>query len=194
MNWTLLFNPFKKLPSKSLLLLGLVAFIAFSLYSWMNQIIYDGMLDIHLDDQLNPLDYFNANAINIIIVVLLFHAFALIVNSKTRLVDIFATSVIYRIPIYIASLFVKSDAMLSVASKLENLNGSLENLKFSTSELVTMMGISFLSLILMIWSIVLLFFGFKTASNAKLWWHNALFILAVILGETITKILINTIL
>ena len=193
MDWTLLFNPFKKIPSKALILLGLLCFIAFSIYSWMNQIIYDGMLDIHLDDSLKPLDYFNANAVNLIIPVFLFFGIAAVINSKTRVSDIFATALIYRLPIYVASLFIKTEAMANVANKIEDVQGNINQLHFSASELLPILGISILSLLLIVWAVALLFFGFKTACNAKKWWHYALFIVGVIAGELITKTIINAI-
>ena len=194
MNWKIIFNPFEKIADKTLVIIGIIAFLIASVYSWINQIIFDGMMDIHLAEGLANLDYFNAHAITLVVTVFLFFLAAQIINKKTRIADIFATALIFRIPLYIAALFINTPIMAELAYKVESLQGGLDQLNFTTIELVQLLAISFLNLILLLWAVVLLFFGFKTATHAKTPLHYVVFIITIIVTEIVTKLLINLIL
>ncbi len=58
-------------------------------------------------------------------------------------------------------------------------------------ELISIMAVSSILMIFLIYAIVLLVNGFRTATNLKKWQYYIYFAIALIIAEVLSKVLIN---
>ncbi|MEO8516114.1 MAG: hypothetical protein ABI426_05180, partial [Flavobacterium sp.] len=113
------------------------------------------------------------------------------INQKTRLIDILTTCLIARTPSYLLTFLNINGFINNATSKiLTQINPEkLDNIP--TIDLGILMITGIITIPILVWFFVLLYNGFKTATNAKETKHTFLFILGIIITEIITKILIK---
>jgi len=80
-------------------------------------------------------------------------------------------------------MFLVTEKLISMVSKNNPIN-------IETSEMILLVFSGIATFTCLIWSIILLFNGFKTATNSKETKHILLFIVALILAEVFSKIVI----
>ena len=102
---TILFNPFERYRETMLVAFGGIATIAGSVLAGLFSTRYDGILDTHYAISIAFYHPFLENIINVGILTILLYLVANYLNRKTRLVDIFATCLVARTPLYILPLF-----------------------------------------------------------------------------------------
>ena len=190
MNWKYLFNPFVKFSEISLLIVGLISIVIGSFIGNYFSVTFDGIIDAHSASR-SFLSSLKENLINVILVFIVLSILGKIINSKTRLIDILNISMIYRIPLYLSGLLINNPILKSVSDQVAANIDTPQNIKFEALELVAILAISSVLILLVIYSIVLLVKGFKTATNLKKWQHYVFFALAFILAEVFSKIIIN---
>ncbi len=190
MNWKYFFNPLLKFSERSLLILGILSVIAGSLIGHYFSLTFDGAFDTH-PLQINLLESLKENAINILMVFILLLILGKIINPKTRLVDIATISMIYRIPIYISGPLINLPVFKTIGDKALANKDNLENIKFETLELFSILAASSVLMIFLIYSIVILVNGFRTATNLKKWQYYVYFAIVLIIAEVLSKTLIN---
>lgn len=112
------------------------------------------------------------------------------INSKTRFIDILAAATVARIPYYLLPFFNYDNHMATAAEEtLAAINpGQLPD--FSVTTISLLLVFAFFTILFLIWYMVLLFRGFKVASNAKGALPVVLFVIAIILAEISSKFLI----
>ncbi|WP_313032076.1 hypothetical protein [Soonwooa sp.] len=194
MYWTYIFNPLAKILSKAFMLIGLISGVIGSFISQFYFTIYDGLIDAHTYYLLTYAQAITANMITIILPCILLFILGRIINPKTRMIDILNTSFLYRIPIYVFPFFTNLPAMKSIEAKINDPSIGIRNIQFSPDETGTIVWVSILSIALITYAITLMFFGFKTATNAKKTWHYIAFAGVFIIGEILSKIIIRSIL
>lgn len=192
MNWNYLFNPLSKISSKAFMLIGIISAVVGSFISQFNHTIYDGLIDAHTYHLLTYAQAITANMVNIILPCIMLFILGRFINPKTRMIDILNTSFLYRIPIYIFPFFINLPAMKSIEAKINDPSIGIKNIQFSPDETGTIVWISILSIALITYAITLLFFGFKTATNAKKTWHYIAFAGIFIIGEILSKIIVRS--
>ena len=190
MNWKYLFNPLLKFSERSLLILGILSIVAGSLIGHYFSLTFDGAFDTH-PLQITFIESLKENAINILMVFILLLILGKIINLKTRLVDIATISMIYRIPIYISGPLINLPVFKAIADKVLANKDNLENIKFETLELFSILAASSVLMIFLIYSIVILVNGFRTATNLKKWQYYVYFAIVLIIAEVLSKTLIN---
>ncbi|MGA9213237.1 hypothetical protein [Kaistella sp.] len=191
MNWKYIFNPFLKFSEKHLLIVGVLSVIIGSFIGNSFSVTYDGVFDAH-PSATTFMESLKENAINILAVSVLLIILGKIINAKTRIIDIFSISMIYRIPIYISGIFINIPLFNKITNKVLANKDHLENIKFDTMELVSILAASSILMILLIYSITLLVNGFRTATNLKKWQYYIYFAIVLIIAEVLSKILINS--
>lgn len=191
MNWTVIFNPFAKLNDKLLMILGIVSFLIGCFVSFKFQLIYDGIIDAHSYQNISYTDAFVSNAINVILVCILFFVLGKIINPKTRMIDLLNASFIYRIPIYLIAVFSSMPALQRVNESVVKNIATPEKIMINPDDIGILILFSIISLALLAYSIVLLVNGFKTATNAKKWQHFLSFAIVLIFAEIISKVIIS---
>ncbi len=187
---SILFHPFENYSEKQLLSIGLL-FASISIY--LASILgghFDGAIDVHLVSQQVPLlNVFIESLISVLSLVLLIYIFGKIYNSKTRFIDIVITVLIARIPLYLILVFNINFFYSDLALSLGVDPAALQNLPKEV--LINLLLVSLLIFGFVIWFFVLLWNGFKTATNAKGSKPVILFIVAVILAEVVSKFILN---
>lgn len=193
MNWQIILNPFIKFSEKQLLIVGVPSGIAGSLIASTIGVTFDGLLDVHLYPETTFLDSIIENGILITLITLLLFGFGKIINAKTRFIDILNSSLLFRIPFYFTALLTSIPVIKKMEEEvMKNIN-SLNEINLQTTDLIVILVVSILSIVLLIYSIALLFQGFKTATNAKKTVHYFVFGVLILVGEVLSKIVLSLI-
>ncbi len=192
MKWNYFFNPFLKFSEKSLLIVGLLSMIAGSFCGTYCSVTYDGLFSVH-SARRTFFESLLENTVNVLVVFVLLLILGKIINSKTRIVDILNVSIIYRIPLYISGFFVNVPILTRVAEKIEASKGNLENLKFEPLELIMISALSSVLILILVYAVVLLTNGFRTATNFKKWQYYVAFAVVLIIGEILSQTIIHNI-
>ena len=188
-----IFNPFERYSEKVLLAVGIVAMILGSFLAYTFNVRFDGVLDMHTGQTVSVLQPFIDNLINLICLLLFLFGAAWYVNRKARIVDIFSSILVARIPFLLMPFLNINDFTTHAGNDImRNLKAeTLENI--SDFSWVALTAISIVSLVLIIWSMALLYNGFKVASNAKGKQPVFFFVLAIISAEILSKIIFSLI-
>src|SRR5690554_3097774 len=195
MNWKVLFNPFEKYSEKTLLIFGISATLLGSLVGYLMNARFDGIIDMHLVREVQFQTILIDNIINTLVLFILFFVFGKIINPKTRAIDMLNVSMICRIPMYLVALGNIGGYLERATQSM--LNGiDLDNLQnipqFEMLDLFVILIFSVVSIGFLVWMIVLLWKGFKTATNTKRTRDIIIFIMLFILAEVLSKYLIGT--
>ncbi len=195
MNWKVLFNPFEKYSEKTLLIFGISATLLGSFLGYLMNARFDGIVDMHLVREVQFQTILIDNIINTLVLFILFFAFGKIINPKTRAIDMLNVSMICRIPMYLVALGNIGGYLERATQSM--LNGiDLDNLQnipqFEMLDLFVILIFSVVSIGFLVWMIVLLWKGFKTATNTKRTRDIIIFIMLFILAEVLSKYLIGT--
>jgi hypothetical protein len=190
----LFFNPFEKNSETRLLIFGLILTAAGSYLGYLFNGRYDGVIDLHFTKNTTLVQPFIDNLINIVSLFAVLFLVGKIINTKTRIIDILSPILISRMPFYLLTFFnfrnFISDATASIVEKL-NLKAIPTELDLSPLSMILLMLFAMISILCLIWFIVLLYNGFKIATNCKTSMHKLYFALSIVAAEIISKILIS---
>jgi hypothetical protein len=187
----LIFNPFEKISDKKLLIIGIASILIGYILGYLFNARYDGVFDLHFEKNTS---YFTALLdimISVSITCLLLLAIGKYTNTKTRFIDIFNTCTIAKIPFYVLTLFNINNWIYHSSAKLvESLQHNLMKMP-SLAEFVPVLLFSLLTILGLVLSVILLFNGYKVATNAKGTKSIGLFVVALFLAEIFSKIIIS---
>jgi len=185
-----LYNPFEIFSERQLLLIGILFLIIGSFLGYLFNGRFDGVLDLHFVEFVDFYEVFLDNIINTFVLTIFLFLLGLFINPKTRIIDLLNTALIARIPFYILPFFNTNGHMYRITDALMDLvaKNNLEAIAFSDTIFMAIFGI--LALATMVWFAILLWNGFKIATNAKGIKAIILFILVVLLAEIASKYLI----
>ncbi|RYJ45625.1 hypothetical protein [Flavobacterium beibuense] len=190
----LLFNPFEKYTEKQLFITGFIMAALCSLVAYYLNARFDGILDMHLVNDVRFEAPFIDNLINIVTLSVFLFAAAITVNKKTRIIDILNTVLIARIIYCFLPIFNPEFISPGIDEKLLSIDPQDPQSLNLTALDYTAIGITAIVMIgALVWYITLLYNGFKTASNSKKVAHTIAFILAIIIAEVVSSLLISTI-
>lgn len=190
MKWQYIFNPFLKISERNLFVFGLLSFLVGSLIGHLCSVTYDGIFDVHISSSTSYLLVLQENAVNILVPFALLLLLGKIINRKTRIIDILNIALGYRIPIYFISLTANIPLLDNLTKKIESTEGNLAELKFDWLELTALLAVSSVMIAALMYAIVLLVNGFRTATNLKKWQYYLGFVFVLIAAEIITKSII----
>ena len=97
----LLCNPFEKYSEYKLLILGLLATIVGGFMGFYFDGFYEGFLDLKFYTNVTFFETVVSLVINILSIFFLLCLLGKFINAKTRLIDVFVTVLIARVPVYI---------------------------------------------------------------------------------------------
>jgi uncharacterized protein YjeT (DUF2065 family) len=184
-------NPFEKYTENKLLVFGLVCLIIGSYIGYLFNAYFDSILHISFIKNSGFIATLIQNVIIAILLVIVLYALGKYINPKTRFVDVLNVSLIARIPFYFSSLVNINDSTYILTEKLINNKFSIENIEFSTSDYLVLLFSTTLGLLLIIWFAILLWNGFKTATNAKTTKEIVLLIISLLITNFISSYLIQ---
>lgn len=185
-----LLNPVKYFTEKTLLTANLVLFSVGTILAILFKVRFDGVLDLHFMPFKAPIISLTDNIVNIVLLAFMLFILGKNINPKTRMVDCLNTAFVCRIPMYLLSFLNISGEMSILSSRIiENLK--IGNLEFTSSQYFFIILIATASILAIVVKIILLFNGFKVASNAKTTKHYVLFFVGLIVVEILSKIILS---
>ncbi len=196
MNWKIILNPFEKHSEKNLLFFGSIMTFLGSFIAYLTKARFDGVIDMHVVDQIRFLEPLFNNLLNTLSLFLLFFLLGKRINSKTRWIDILSVSIISRIPFYVLPLFNIEGLLANITEKL--LSGiDFQNLSkppvIKFSDMLILLVFTAVAVLCFAWFIALFWNGFRVATNTKGTKNIIFFIAFLLLSEVLSKILISTI-
>lgn len=178
--WNFLINPFTKIAGWQAFFIGIVLVVLSGAVGGMNQTWFPGVLDMRIG---TPAPYswgFVLLAVDVISIVLVMTLAALLVAKKFRFIDILGTMTLARAPML---LFALAGLLWPIGRQ-----GKPEVLLITQ---IPILGI--LCILILIWSITLMYNGFKVSCNLKNGVKlNAVFIISVIIAETFSLLCISS--
>jgi len=188
MNWKNIFNPFGKFNDIHLLIIGIIFFILniFGCYYAGN--VNDSIFHIsHLEDNQTIWDILKINSLSTIFAIIVLFILAFFLNNKTRIIDIINTVLISAIPLII---IMPISGMSFLKNTTQSITKSVADpSQIETINLILVTAFALASLPFMIYSFVLYYNGFQTATNIKKWQHIVLFavvsLILTIVSQTI---------
>lgn len=184
-------NPFEIHSEQTLISIGGIGLVIVSILAYFLSARFDGFLDMHFVENVTVSQPFLDNIINVLSAVLVFFAFGKFLNPKTRIVDILAISLVSRLPFY-PLILVNVNQFMNSTTKMvmENANpDDLANIPLSSLTIILLFAL--VALGGLIWSIILLYRGFKISTNSKGNSAIGYFVVALILTELLSKVGIN---
>lgn len=187
MNWKTLFNPFEKYSEYKLLLFGILFFILTPFVSYYTQNRMTSFMRFDRPEEVLTLkSSLLYCSISITSIILILYLIAVAFNRRSRFLDITNTILVsnaINIPILLLTHLIDVNKAFSSDGVNENFYQYIINLLFII--VITAIVIS-----LVIYSIVLFFNGFKTATNIKKLPQIILFVFIFFVSLMICQILI----
>lgn len=188
MDWKTIFNPFLKFDEKKLLIAGILVFVLNIFGCYYADFANDSIFHYsNLDKEEGIWNILKINSLSYLLAVVIIFILAKILNSRTRFIDILNSVLISQIPLMV---MIPVNGLPFYKKAVENLSENIstpQNIQFGDMTMVTVWG--FASLILLIYSIVLYYNGFKTATNIKKWQHIVLFAFISLLITIVSQII-----
>lgn len=187
-----LYNPFELYSERQLLIFGLVMTLIGSFLGYLFNGRFDGIVDFHLLESVTFLEVVLDNFFNTVLLTTLLFITGKLINSKTRFVDVLNASILARIPFYILPFFNFNNVMYDVSNRTYDIMVAGSFNAISTPDIILLMLFSFVAICSLIWFSVLLWNGFKVATNAKGIKNIILFIFTILAAEVVSKYIITT--
>jgi len=188
-----LINPFLYIAGTRSLLLGLLIIMATSVIGYYSHTYFPDTISIKIGAELPFYFYIVQNVLNWFVVSTLFYlASILLSKSSIRMVDIFGTQALARLPYFLASFTGFSGAIKVYGDYL--LWTYLEKgepVVISTMEKITAITLMILSLGLTIWMVTWMFNAFKISANLKGTKLILTFIIVMIISMVVLSYLSN---
>ncbi len=183
-------NPFSIYNEKKLLLSSLLFYMASVLLAPIFLARRDGIFDLHFVTNVDIGMAFADGLLNFGILTVLLYIAGKIINHKTRLIDICITSLL-SLPVFMfLYVFNITHKMSLMGSQLTGMAIDNEAMALIFDNLILILVFGLFSILIVIWFIVLTYNGFKVATNAKGTRHIVVFIVAILLAEILSKILV----
>lgn len=183
-----LLRPLEKYNEIHLLLFAIIMTVLGSFAASLLNARFSGIIDMHIVKNVRPEQPFLDNTANTLALFVFLFALGKYINSKTRAIDIFNSILIARIPFYLLPLFNIGSLFSSIEKKVNPANPYA--IDFTAGEMVLLFFFAIIAITCLVWFVMLLYNGFKVASNSKTTTHKSLFALAVVLAWAFSKYLI----
>lgn len=187
---TLLLNPFEKYNDKQLLISGISITILGSILGFVFNANFDGVIDLHFVKETSFVTVTSEIIIDILCQTILLFILGKYINKKTRFVDILSPVLIARLPFYLLTIFNSNDFMFKKSENLiKNLPlGQIDNPDFNDLFIMLLFGL--ISIGFLIWFVIILYNGFKVATNTKGVKNYIFFAVSIIIAEILSKMLL----
>ncbi len=192
MNLQHILNPFRKINTTSLLIIGIISFLFGTLLAAHLGFVFDGAIDVHSNKDATLLLLLRQQLLIVVLLSLSLFVAGYAINRKTRVIDICNAVLIFRIPFY---LIVLVNAIPFINKAFEDISiqvatQNLTNFHLEPTLIALLFFVGFLLFTLLVYAIILLFNGFKSATNAKKWYNYLLFALILLFVEILSKIIL----
>lgn len=190
---TLLFKPFEKYSEQKLLVTGIIATLIGALVTYLLNCKFIGVLKMTFVEETSIGQSILDNIIILSCLSIFLFLAAKYIYKKTRLIDIIVTALVGFIPLYILPIFnIKDTIKIATENILKYSSPELAN-QMPLENLIPLVIFGFFTIGILVWFIALLYNGFKTASNAKGTKAIVVFVIALILADVVSRIIIHQI-
>lgn len=191
---TLLLHPFEKVPETRLFIFGTALLLLGSYLGYVFNGRYDGVIDLHFTQNATLFQPLIDNLINTFCLFTALYVTGKAINKKTRMIDILNPVLVARAPFYLLAFSnfrnYISDITKGIVQQIDpqKIPSDL-NIGFTQ---VLFLGIfTILAIAFLVWFVMLLYNGFKTATNCKTTAHKLYFALSLLAAEIISGIAIS---
>lgn len=188
-----LLNPFEKFSEKQLLIFGLLFLFVGSYIGFLVNAYFDSILHISFIQNATYISSILQNTTITVLLSLVLFALGKYLNPKTRFIDLLNVSLIARIPFYLSALININNATSKLTDSIVNNLDNVQNIKFSTSEYLFLILTSVFGILCILLFAILLWKGFKTATNAKTTKEIILLIITLLITNFISFYILNLI-
>lgn len=175
----LLINPFTRFAGWQAFVIGLVLVLLSGGIGGMNRVWFDGVLDMHIGGKGPAWLGLVMLGIDLVSIVLVMSVAAIILAKKFRFIDILGTMTLARGPMLLLSI-----AGLFIDVSVYDVPGG----RMPTSSLIIM---SILSTIMIIWHITLIYNALRVSANLKGAKLATTVIIGILAAEILSKLLIQ---
>lgn len=184
-------KPFETIQEKKLFLIGSSTLLVASFLAFFMHARFDGVLDVHFTSNIKWHQPILDNIINTLCLSAFLFLLSRFLPTKARFIDILNVALICRIPLYFASLTNIGGINHETGEfLLANLSDPTALTTLPSINII-ILGISaIVGLIAIVFMGFLLYRGYKNATNSKEISHHILLIVAVLLAEVLSKLLV----
>lgn len=178
------FHPFEDHSDRALLMVGLLGFVLMLVISYFGNLVFDGIIQIHLADS-EAWQIILGNTSNVAILTLGLFMLSKIIYPPVRLLDLLNNVLIARIPLLFAGLLtLPLQTMLPTNHRNpDDVIAHFENM--GTVQMLGIAAIAVLVLALLVYFFYLLVVGIKHSINSKKATHGFIVVLAVLLLDVL---------
>lgn len=186
-----LFNPFTRIAGWEAFGIGMIiALITGTIAAW-GGVYFDGVLDAHVSEEPYSLwESYLILAIDLVSLVLVMWIAGLIFSKRFRFIDILGTMTLARAPYLFIALLGLLMPESDISFLLENPMALVEDPSLWTN-LIPVMAFGLLMIPFTVWSVALMYKAFKTSCVIKQSRIVAIFVVALIVAEVVSKLLLN---
>jgi uncharacterized membrane protein len=188
---SLLLNPFEKYNEKQLLISGIGITILGSILGFVFNARFDGVIDLHFVQNTSFFTIVSEIIIDVLCLTILLFILGKYINKKTRFIDILSPVLIARLPFYLLTIFNSHDFLFKKSENLiKNLqSGQIDNPDSNDLFIICLFGL--ISIGFLIWFVIILYNGFKVATNTKGIKNNIFFAISIIIAEILSKAILS---
>lgn len=187
MNWKYIFNPFLKFDEKKIFFAGILGFIALNIACIIVGNKMDGILHFADAEKESPQNILIMSVGIMLSTILIYWVFGKIINRNTRFIDIANAFLLSTIPSTILILWGAIPIFENASKRLIKLANNKSPLWSTPKDLLIVSLSAIIGLPLVVYIVLLMFNGFKTATNMKKTWQIILFFLLLFILNSITQ-------
>ena len=180
-----LVNPFTHIAGGKAVIIGLGIQILTVFAGNLNNIHFDGALDIHGGSKLTLVQDFLLWGISVASIIILMYASGLILTKGFRFIDILGTVLIARTP-YIINVIAIS--LIEMPSNEAIMADPMSI--FADTSMLALMSLSIIMILVLIWHVALLYNAYRVSTGLLGNKTVISFIIVIFLAEIISKVLI----
>ncbi|AZA82783.1 hypothetical protein C1637_23400 [Chryseobacterium lactis] len=188
MNWKTIFNPFEKFDEKLLLFIGLLTIPLSIGIGYWTESSFSSIYKISSLEETSLQTVAVLTLISFTSAIVVLFILGKIFNNKTRLIDIINTVLISQLILIflqpIGKLAFINEAKERMISYQNHSGGS-----FPFLDTAITMAMAMFFIVILIYSIIIYYNGFKTATNIKKWQHIVLFAFVSLITTLVCQIL-----
>lgn len=168
-------NPFAYYSEKTLLTIGIVSFTLLSLVAYGFNMEMNGIFHIGYAKEKTVWAILKQHLFIYGSACLLLILLAYLYNKKTRWIDVLNTVLVSSAPNILLVLLTGLPIFEQASENIISLSNQPDKLAQHKTELMLVLTSSLIAIPLLVYSIILLHNGYKTATHMKTWWQIALF-------------------
>jgi len=180
--FNLLLNPFTRIAGWQSFGLGLAFIVLMGFIGASSDVSFDGVLDMHMMKDLSLLNSFLYLAIDLVCLVVVMWIAGLTLSKGFRFVDILGTMTLAKAPLLILAIAGLFTTVPDLSQLLKNPDVIFQSVSF--------LVLIILSIPVMIWSVVLMYHALKVSCGVTGNKLTIVFIIALIVSEIVSKVLI----